>query len=187
MGKYTVKSYQNIYDVATTIYGSIEGVFDLLMSNPNLSVNDALTVDTELAYHETFVLNEQVRYGIEQNAITIANSEHQVYPCIMGSSDTYLILITLNNPQQLSINLIFFSSGTNKYTIDWGDGEQLTEFTDESISLTVSHYYSTIPTTAHVWLTGRASNISQFSASGAQGYYYYLTTINQHISHGTIQ
>ena len=34
MRTYTVRTGQNIFDVALTLYGSIEGVFDLLVSNP---------------------------------------------------------------------------------------------------------------------------------------------------------
>ena len=33
MLQYKVRSGQNIYDVALTLYGSVEGIFDLLVSN----------------------------------------------------------------------------------------------------------------------------------------------------------
>ncbi|MCS2956861.1 hypothetical protein NXX53_06170 [Bacteroides salyersiae] len=42
MGKYTVITGQNLYDIALHIYGSIEGIVDLLMNNPDLSLCDNL-------------------------------------------------------------------------------------------------------------------------------------------------
>ena len=43
MGKYRVVAGQNIYDVALYLYGSIEGVVDLLINNPDLSFATTLT------------------------------------------------------------------------------------------------------------------------------------------------
>lgn len=37
MGKYIVTTGQNIYDVALHLTGSIEGIIDLMLSNPTLS------------------------------------------------------------------------------------------------------------------------------------------------------
>ena len=36
MGNYRVITGQNIYDVALHLYGSIEGIVDLLVNNPDL-------------------------------------------------------------------------------------------------------------------------------------------------------
>lgn len=38
MAQYKVRSGQNIYDVALTLYGSVEGIFDLLASNSWLNM-----------------------------------------------------------------------------------------------------------------------------------------------------
>ena len=43
MNKYTVRSGQNIFDVSLTIYGTVEGIFDLLISN------DWLNMETKLS------------------------------------------------------------------------------------------------------------------------------------------
>ena len=42
MGSYRVVTGQNIYDVALHLYGSVEGIVDLLVNNP------ALSLETEL-------------------------------------------------------------------------------------------------------------------------------------------
>ena len=54
MGQYTVITGQNLYDVALDIYGSIEGITDLLLSNPALSMMSELragqTLDLSLIH-----------------------------------------------------------------------------------------------------------------------------------------
>ena len=52
MGVYTVKPNQNLFDVALHLYGSIEGLFDLLISNPELNMTSDLVYGQELIYHE---------------------------------------------------------------------------------------------------------------------------------------
>ena len=56
MGKYRVVAGQNIYDVALYLYGSIEGVVDLLINNPDLSFATTLTAGRELVYTDDFVI-----------------------------------------------------------------------------------------------------------------------------------
>ena len=50
MGKYRVVAGQNIYDVALYLYGSIEGVVDLLINKPDLSFATTLTAVRELVF-----------------------------------------------------------------------------------------------------------------------------------------
>ena len=49
MGKYRVIAGQNLYDIALHIYGSIEGIVDLMMCNTDLSLDTTLKVGDELA------------------------------------------------------------------------------------------------------------------------------------------
>ena len=42
MGSYRVVTGQNIYDVALHLYGSVEGIVDLLVNNPALSLETVL-------------------------------------------------------------------------------------------------------------------------------------------------
>lgn len=81
MKKYTVKSGQNLFDVALAIYGSIEGVFDLLVSNPDIN-GQALSFDvilqpgTILEYNEEYTINSDIRDWLSINKIKVANGEH---------------------------------------------------------------------------------------------------------------
>ena len=44
MGRYRVIAGQNLYDIALHIYGSIEGIVDLMMCNSDLSLDTTLKV-----------------------------------------------------------------------------------------------------------------------------------------------
>ncbi len=55
MGKYTVISGQNLYDVALHVYGSIEGITDLLVNNPDLSMGSVLAQGQELIFSDDYI------------------------------------------------------------------------------------------------------------------------------------
>src|SRR5574344_265254 len=82
METYKVKYGENIFDVALKLYGSIEGIFDLLISNDTsingkpLSINTLLTAGTELNYHTEFIINNDIKEWISDNSITVKNGEH---------------------------------------------------------------------------------------------------------------
>lgn len=76
MAQYKVRSGQNIYDVALSIYGSVEGVFDLLMSNQWLNMETKLSYGMVLDYHEEFVINKNIAIWLKDNGILVKNGEH---------------------------------------------------------------------------------------------------------------
>lgn len=76
MSQYIVRSGQNIYDVALTLHGSVEGIFDLLVSNPWLSMETILSSGMELTYHDEFVVNKNVAMWLKSNNILVRNGEH---------------------------------------------------------------------------------------------------------------
>ena len=80
MGKYRVVAGQNIYDVALYLYGSIEGVVDLLINNPDLSFATTLTAGREPVYTDDFVIRADVVAYNGLHGIVPANGERHVYP-----------------------------------------------------------------------------------------------------------
>ena len=91
MGKYRVVAGQNIYDVALYLYGSIEGVVDLLINNPDLSFATTLTAGRELVYTDDFVIRADV---------VAYNGLHGIVPA---------------NGERCAV------SGAGQLEIDWGD------------------------------------------------------------------
>lgn len=80
MAQYKVRSGQNIFDVAITLYGSIEGVFDLIASNPWLNMETHLSYGMVLEYHEEFVINQSVVTKLSENSIIVKNGDHICTP-----------------------------------------------------------------------------------------------------------
>ena len=78
MNKYTVKSGQNLYDIALAIYGSIEGVFDLLMSNPDISYETVFSKGAVLNYHEDFIVNDKIVDWLQTNDVVVKNGNHNI-------------------------------------------------------------------------------------------------------------
>ena len=80
MGNYRVITGQNIYDVALHLYGSIDGIVDLLINNPGLSLETELRTGQELTYTDGFIINADVVAYNEMHGIVPSNGERHVYP-----------------------------------------------------------------------------------------------------------
>lgn len=83
MKSYIVKSGQNLFDVAMTLYGSIEGIFDLLVSNQERTgYSTPLSYDTELQagdtlnYNPEFLINQDVTEWFDDNNVKVKNGNH---------------------------------------------------------------------------------------------------------------
>lgn len=82
MNTYIVKSGQNLFDVAITLYGSIEGIFDLLTSNEEwagqvpLSYETTLKAGDILNYNPDFVINNDIKDWLINNDVKVANGFH---------------------------------------------------------------------------------------------------------------
>ena len=76
MKQYTVRSGQNIYDVSLTLYGTVEGIFDLLISNEGLTMDTKLSYGMVLNYHEEFVINGGIVSWLTDNNVLVKNGEH---------------------------------------------------------------------------------------------------------------
>lgn len=116
MGKYTVTNGQNLYDIALDLYGSVEGIVDLLMNNTELSLADDLQAGDELIYTDDFIINEDIVAYNRQHGIIPANGEQSVYPKHFELPYTFLF-----HQQNTFTSVSFVASGSGKVEIDWGD------------------------------------------------------------------
>lgn len=116
MGKYIVTNGQNLYDIALDLYGSVEGVVDLLMNNTDLSFADDLQTGDELIYTDDFIINEDILAYNRQHGIVPANGEQSVYPKYFSLPYTFLF-----RQHNALTSVSFAASGSGKVEIDWGD------------------------------------------------------------------
>ena len=126
MGKYRAIAGQNLYDIALHIYGSIEGIVDLMMCNTDLSLDTTLKVGDELIYSDDFVINADVVAYNEMHGIVPSNGEHHVYPKVF----TKPLTVAFSLPTEL-LNVQCSVSGAGTLEIDWGDNSDT-----ETIALT---------------------------------------------------
>lgn len=116
MSYYKVTAGQNLYDVALHIYGSVEGVTDLLMNNPSLSFNDKLNAGDTLLYSDGLVINPEVTAYYKNQRIVPSGGERGVYPkyfTMPRIADIYL--------DSDKTTAGFSISGTGGIEIDWAD------------------------------------------------------------------
>ena len=116
MGKYRVIAGQNLYDIALHIYGSIEGIVDLMMCNTDLSLDTTLKVGDELIYSDDFIINADVVAYNEMHGIVPSNGEHHVYPKVF----TKPLAVAFSLPTQI-LSVHCSVSGVGTLEIDWGD------------------------------------------------------------------
>ena len=120
MGRYVVTAGQNLYDVALHLTGSIEGIVDLLICNPALSLEDTLQSGDELVYTDDFVINADVVAYLRQGGIIPAGGERHVYP--KYPTGPVRLRYTLDAGQ---LSTAFTLSGRGTVEVDWGDNSAL--------------------------------------------------------------
>ena len=137
MGKYKITAGQNIYDVAMHLYGSIEGIVDLLINNPELSLDDTLKSGEELEYTDGFTISPDIVAHNRMYSLLPANGERNVYPK-EPSGKRFMELYADNKQTAASLLL----SGNGTLEIDWGDNTELEVLllTDEVKEL--RHYFN---------------------------------------------
>ncbi len=136
MGKYTVIAGQNIYDVALHLYGSIEGIVDLMMNNASLSLDDTLTAGQELTYTEGFLINADIVAHYSRYGIVPANGERPVYPKIFTQPEAVRFFLS-GERKAVSFTL----SGTGTLEIDWGDNSLVETVALSGTVRAVSHLF----------------------------------------------
>lgn len=137
MSSYTVKANQNLFDIALSLYGSVEGIYDLLISNSNLSMDSDLKSGDVLEYHDYFVINDSIAKEISSEGIVPANGERNVYYKSISQPIVMLYKIVAAS-ETVSIQV----SGSGTMLFDWGDNSNI-----ESIALseevqTITHYFN---------------------------------------------
>lgn len=137
MATYITKKQQNIWDVSTELYGSIEGVFDLLISNKWLSLSSEIDAGTELEYHDYFSVNSEIKNDIAERKMSIVNGERSVYfsesteyGSVVKESDSgrvgaaYMIVLTYDEVENAKVEISYTAQSERgcKVVVDYEDG-----------------------------------------------------------------
>lgn len=136
MPKYKVKGGQTLFDIALHLYGTIEGLFDLLISNPELNMTVNLVAGQELEYHTEFVINQGIVDKFAEDNMTIINSERHVY----FKPITEDLVAIIKSPQDLDMEE-FVISGEGVMMVDWGDNTDIESISLSHTPVLLSHYF----------------------------------------------
>jgi hypothetical protein len=120
MGKYTVITGQNLYDVALDIYGSIEGITDLLICNPQLSMAARLRSGDVLDYSDDYLIDAETVAYLHREGITPAGGERHVY-----FKETALARRAEFCLPAAAVSASLSLAGSGTIEIDWGDNSAL--------------------------------------------------------------
>lgn len=169
MKTYIVKTKQNIFDIALQLHGSIEGVFDLLLSNEALTFDTVIAVGTELSYHEEFVVNGDIVTWLEDNHVVVRNGQKVIEAVQQNLPRVIIVQHGLDSVLALSL-----SSGN--LIIDWGDTSTPQTFSVSDGDIEAIHNYGS--NTYHIVRLYGDFSFSELNLSGINGIYYLLDTVN---------
>lgn len=136
MGSYKVIAGQNIYDVALHVYGSVEGITDLLANNESLSLDDDLQAGDVLFYTDGYRINKEVVAYYQTHGITPASGELHVYPKSFSLPPTVELYLSHE-----AISTGFTVSGHGKLEIDWGDNSAAEVVTADGNPVRLNHLF----------------------------------------------
>lgn len=160
---------QNIHDVALHIYGSVEGVTDLLVNNEFVSFDTDLKAGEELVYSDDYQINKEVVAYYKMHGITPASGEQHVYPKLFTLSKTIEVYTSSKE-----IGVEFSVSGNGKIEVDWGDNSEFQTITLSDKATVISHLFdSTIGNKRHVSMYMQGY-IKQFDISGLRPIELYI-------------
>jgi hypothetical protein len=137
MERHKVTVGQTLWDIAILLHGSIEGIFDLLISNDELDMTTDLTPGQELNYHPSFIINQGIIDELDDMEIIPANGECRVfYKNIVEPMRT--IVETEAGVTESTITM----SGDGVMLIDWGDNSDPQRITLHHSDQTITHHFN---------------------------------------------
>mgnify|MGYP006966456388 FL=1 len=133
MAEYVVKMGQNLIDVALTLYGSIEGLLDLMVNNPGLSLDTEIRNGDKLNYTPYYYEDTTVLQYYKSNDIVPSNRVGDIY---MKKMDNLKVEIY---ESAVTGECGFIASGEGDIYVDWGDNSDIEKITLSSTPLNFTH------------------------------------------------
>lgn len=175
MATYIVKRNQNIFDVAVDISGSIEGIYDLLISNDWLTMETDLQAGMEIVYHEDFVINPSIVSEMRVRGYQPVNGERHVYHKKVGAEQIFQIDVPAQNEMTV---LVVAGEGT--MLIDWGDNSEIQSVVLSHTVQSIEHFFDNVVEKRVMKIYGQFSLLSwDATALDGQIYTFYPVTVDE--------
>lgn len=163
MQVYKVRNNQNIFDVAIAIYGSIEGVFDLFVNNPELSFESTLYGGQELYWDEDFIVYDTIVNSLNTEKIVPINGERHVY-----YKDIHEPLRCVIQVSEVDSAITLLLAGDGNMIVDWGDNSELQSVSLQPTIQNYTHYFDNVTDSRMIRLYGNF-NIKTWDMSPING------------------
>lgn len=181
MAIYKVQPNQNIFDISLQLYGTIEGIFDLLITNTWLNMDMDLSTGQELEYHDDFVLNSSVVSGLANDNIVPSNGERHVY--YKRPEENLLAVCDVSETLYLSS---FVVGGEGTMIVDWGDNSNVERIQLSHADKTVTHYFDSVVDKRRIKMYGDTTmKMTYWDTTNIGGAIQttYPITIDEYVSH----
>lgn len=151
MKTYITRTGQNIYDIALQLYGSLEGIMDLIVCNTSLKVADfgpkalegrplsfatSISRGIELQYHDGIVINNNIKEYINEKELIPTNGEHTCNAHAFYMSRKRILI-----NQRGDICTIAGTIQEGTMYIDWGDFSDVTTASKTDGDFLFEHIY----------------------------------------------
>lgn len=138
MAIYKAKQNQNLYDVAIHTHGTVEGIFDILISNPGLNMNSVLSYGQEVVYHEDYILFPTIVKGLNDKGIVPVSGSRHIYNKSFSAYPLCFVDI-----DEFTKDIAFDISGSGTLLVDWGDNSKVEQIVLSAKSTTIYHNFDT--------------------------------------------
>lgn len=129
--EYTVAQGQNLMDVVLSTYGSLDGLTDFLLHNPDIDLNSILYNGQIVKYEQSNVINEITVNYYQSKKIQPCNNERSVY-FKQPTLPLFLYVLIPNNTVYVGADI----SCDGYFEVDWGDDTVIESY---SGSVFISH------------------------------------------------
>lgn len=163
MGQYKTQTGQNIYDVAIHIYGSLDGLIDLFVNNPDLSFSNTLRSGTLLNYTDGLFVDQNVVSTLIANSVVPSSGSANIH----YQPDPSGCIADIICKPTTSVGALRMS-GIGLLYIDWGDNSAYESVELTSEPKTYPHIFnSKIKQNRRVRLFGDVT-LDEFDISGLE-------------------
>lgn len=139
MQAYIVHKNQNIFDIAMSVHGSIEGIFDLLVNNENLSFDAIIKEGETIYYDEEFIVHQSIIDTLQKENWVPANSERPVY-----FKEINAILRCCIKVSEADSHIVLLMAGDGELLVDWGDNTPIETIHLQPTLQNYTHFFDNI-------------------------------------------
>lgn len=122
-----------------SVHGSIEGLFDLLVNNENLSFDSHIKEGDIIYYDEAFVVHQSIVDTLHKENLLPANNERPVYYKPIDASLRCCIKVSESDS-----HITLLMAGDGEMYVDWGDNSAIETIVLQPTIQNYTHFFDNL-------------------------------------------